>query len=135
MTLMQLLFSFDGRVRRSQWWLAHIGVCLAAGIFLGLVAMASGPGAYTLSATSQVPPLFVGSELIVTVVTTWIGLAIDVKRWHDRNKSGWFVLVGLIPVIGFLWILIELGFLDGTHGANRFGSSPKSMTGAAPAHA
>ena len=135
MTLMQLLFSFDGRMRRSQWWLAHIAVCLAASVFLGLSAIAFGPATYTLSPTAHVPPLFGLCEAAVTILAAWIGLALDVKRWHDRGKSGWFVLVGLIPLIGLLWLLIELGCLDGTHGSNRFGPSPKSMTGAAPVHA
>lgn len=135
MSLMQLLFSFDGRLRRSQWWLAHIGVCLAVSIVLGLVAMAAGPGSYTWGATTRISPLYELCELIVAVLAAWIGLALDVKRWHDRNKSGWFVLVGFIPVIGFFWILIELGFLDGTHGSNRFGPSPKTMSSLAPAHA
>jgi uncharacterized membrane protein YhaH (DUF805 family) len=44
-----------------------------------------------------------------------------IKRFHDRDKTGWWVLIGLIPLIGPLWLLIELGFLKGTDGANRFG--------------
>lgn len=51
----------------------------------------------------------------------WIGLAILVKRWHDRDKSGFMVFILLIPVIGFLWTLIEVGFLPGTVGPNRYG--------------
>jgi uncharacterized membrane protein YhaH (DUF805 family) len=134
MTLMQLLFSFDGRIRRSQWWLAHIGFCVAASILLGLLAVAAGPVVYA-GAVPRLPPVLGFCDLVVGALGIWIGLALDVKRWHDRNKSGWFVLVGLIPIVGFFWILIELGFLDGTHGSNRFGASPKSMTVVAPAHA
>ena len=50
-----------------------------------------------------------------------MSLAIQVKRWHDRNKSGWWVLIGLIPLIGGIWALIETGFLAGDDGENRFG--------------
>ena len=46
--------------------------------------------------------------------------AIAAKRWHDRNKSGWWSLISLIPLVNF-WMLIELGFLTGTDSANRFG--------------
>ena len=47
---------------------------------------------------------------------------VHIKRFHDRDKSGWWVLIGLIPIIGAIWLLIELGFLKGTPGPNRFGS-------------
>ncbi len=51
-------------------------------------------------------------------------IALYAKRWHDRGKSGWWSLIGLIPVIGGLWMLIELGFLKGTGGANQYGADP-----------
>jgi uncharacterized membrane protein YhaH (DUF805 family) len=67
----------------------------------------------------------------------WPSLAVSVKRCHDRNKSGlWLILMYLacFTVIGALWPLIELGFLDGTPGPNKFGPSPKGL-GAEPAAA
>ena len=48
-------------------------------------------------------------------------IIVYIKRFHDRDKSGWWVLIGLIPIIGALWLLVELGFLKGTDGPNRFG--------------
>ena len=66
---------------------------------------------------------------LVFLALLWPSLALQVKRWHDRDKSGWFVLVNLIPFIGWLWTLIECGFLDGTQGPNRFGPSPKGIQG------
>ena len=48
-------------------------------------------------------------------------IIVYIKRFHDRDKSGWWVLIGLIPIIGGIWLLIELGFLKGTPGPNRFG--------------
>ena len=48
-------------------------------------------------------------------------IIVYIKRFHDRDKSGWWVLIGLIPIIGAIWLLIELGFLKGTDGPNRFG--------------
>ena len=47
-------------------------------------------------------------------------LAIHAKRWHDRNKSLWWQLISLIPIIGPIWVSIELGFLKGTKGINRY---------------
>lgn len=44
-----------------------------------------------------------------------------IKRWHDRDKSGWWMLIMLLPIIDAIWALIELGFLPGTPGPNRFG--------------
>lgn len=60
--------------------------------------------------------------IAVYIVVIWISLAVSVKRWHDRGKSGWWVLIGLIPLIGGIWALIETGFLPGDPGTNRFGN-------------
>jgi uncharacterized membrane protein YhaH (DUF805 family) len=62
--------------------------------------------------------------LVVAVVATWISLAIGVKRWHDRNKTGWWMLINFVPVIGPFWYLIECGFLKGTSGPNTYGPDP-----------
>ena len=51
-------------------------------------------------------------------------VAIGVKRLHDRNKTGWWMLIILLPVIGGLWYLIECGFLKGTTGPNTYGPDP-----------
>ena len=64
------------------------------------------------------------ATLLSFVISVWIGLAVQVKRWHDRNKSGWWALLNLIPVIGQIWILIECGIFRGTKGDNQFGSDP-----------
>ncbi len=61
---------------------------------------------------------------ILYLLAFWATIAINVKRWHDRNKSGWWMLIYIIPMIGPLWFFIELGFLPGTDAANRFGPVP-----------
>ena len=61
---------------------------------------------------------------ILILITLWPALAIYTKRWHDRDKSGWWSLIMFVPIIGGLWMLIELGFLRGTDGSNRFGDDP-----------
>jgi uncharacterized membrane protein YhaH (DUF805 family) len=61
---------------------------------------------------------------ILILITLWPALAIYTKRWHDRDKSGWWTLIIFIPIIGSIWLLVELGFLRGTDGPNRFGDDP-----------
>lgn len=52
---------------------------------------------------------FIGSLLV-----GWMNCAVWAKRWHDRGKSGWWTLIALIPFgIGWIWAMIELGFLEG----------------------
>jgi uncharacterized membrane protein YhaH (DUF805 family) len=51
-------------------------------------------------------------------------LAVQVRRFHDQDKSGWFVLLGFIPYVGGLIVLVFM-CLDGTKGKNRFGEDPK----------
>jgi uncharacterized membrane protein YhaH (DUF805 family) len=67
--------------------------------------------------------------LAFLVLVFWISLSIQVRRWHDRDKSWTWAFLGFIPVIGWLWQGIECGFLEGTLGPNRFGPSPKGIAG------
>ena len=59
--------------------------------------------------------------VIVNLVFGYIFAAIAAKRWHDRNKSGWWSLLSFVPVLGPLWVLFELGSLPGTPGKNQYG--------------
>ena len=60
----------------------------------------------------------------MTFLFLWPWFAIAVKRYHDRDISGWWSLVSLIPLIGFFWLLVALGFRSGTGSENRFGPEP-----------
>ena len=131
MNYQQLLFSFNGRIRRLHYWLGTIGsgivygIIAAIGLMLGnMINHGEGPG-------------IVGGliYLVVLVAALWTGLALQVKRWHDRDKSWVWIFINFIPLIGGLWTLVECGFLDGTPGPNRFGPSPKGITGPAAAPA
>lgn len=109
-------FSFQGRIARRTWWLGYflpiLGLSILAFLvdaMLGLVVLPDGHG-----------PV----QLIVGVVTLVGGLAGGAKRWHDRDCSGWWQLVLLIPAIGWLWNLVAVGFLRGNPGPNRFGPDP-----------
>jgi uncharacterized membrane protein YhaH (DUF805 family) len=63
-------------------------------------------------------------SLVVGGAFLYMSLAITVKRWHDRDKSGWYSLASVVPLLN-LWPFIELGFLDGSREPNHYGPSPK----------
>jgi len=111
----KLLFSFEGRINRQPYWMCFLGIFVTNII----VAVISGIMGDTLALIILIP---------YGIALLWVSLAISVKRWHDRDKSGWWVLIGLIPVIGTIWVLVENGFLRGTEGQNRFG--PGLLAGA-----
>ena len=118
-----LLFSFQGRANRAKFWLVNIGLIVVEAIVFGVAggaAMTSGDPSAAMASMGVMGIVC----LLVLIVLFWIGLAIAVKRWHDRGKSGWWVLIALVPVIGGLWYLIECGFLKGTEGANAYGADP-----------
>jgi uncharacterized membrane protein YhaH (DUF805 family) len=112
MTLAQIYFSFNGRIGLATYWikgfLPILGLTVIAGIVEGSVS--------TYSGYSGIPTI-IGRLLII-----WPALAITVKRWHDRDKSGLWILIGLIPIVGQIWAFIENGFLSGTKGPNQYGS-------------
>jgi uncharacterized membrane protein YhaH (DUF805 family) len=108
MGLQQILFGFAGRIPRKTFWLWGVLGMLVASILLELLLGIAGMSEELRGA-------------IPALLMLWPGLAISVKRWHDRDKSGWWVLINLVPVVGFVWALVENGFLRGTAGPNRFG--------------
>ena len=125
LTWKQILFSFEGRIPRRQYW-AAIGIQFAV-IFV--TAMLAGFILPIFSSTRSDSSPVLGIVLVVVMIpivvfAIWVGFAIGIKRWHDRDKSGWMMLIGFIPYIGALWTLIECGCLRGTEGVNRFGGDP-----------
>lgn len=119
-----LLFSFQGRANRAKFWLVALAILIVemvlfAAIFGG-AALSGDPERMAAAAG----PLASIVLVIFIVIATWISIAVAVKRYHDRNKSGWWVLIVLVPVIGGLWYLIECGFLRGTTGPNDYGPDP-----------
>ena len=115
-----IFFSFNGRISRKYYWYTVVILSVLSFIIAGIVFGFSGK-AITSGDLSSVS--FIGwiVYVIFAIFAVWVGLAVSIKRWHDRNKSGWWVLIGLIPVIGEIWVLIECGFLPGTEGVNAYG--------------
>ena len=116
MKLTSLLFSFEGRINRLPYWLVTL-VLYGIGGATGQTGTQYGPD----NPMTLLPGII---TLVTFVLGVWIALAVQVKRWHDRDKSGWWVLIYFIPVIGWIWVLIQCGILKGTEGENRFGKNP-----------
>ena len=120
----QLFTSFEGRISRKEWWIGFILLYVLQFIVyyiagaLGIISTDAGTG--------QMTPAGAVAVLVIILVFLWPTLAIHAKRWHDRGKSGWWTLIGLVPVIGGLWLLIELGFLKGNEASNNYGPNPVS---------
>jgi uncharacterized membrane protein YhaH (DUF805 family) len=127
-------FSFQGRIGRKTWWLGYvlplIGISILATVLdiaLGFVSLEDAQPAEGYAVQTSGIGVF---GIVALVLSVWGGLAGQVKRWHDRDKSGWFVLVNFIPLVGAIWVLVEVGFLRGTAGPNRFGPDPIGGAGA-----
>ena len=120
MSISSLLWSFEGRIGRAHFWLGLLLVILigvAFGIVVGLI-----DGGENLQRPQEMGPVASVIAVIGLLTMTIAQLAVYVKRFHDRGKSGWWVLIAFVPVIGFFWILIELGMLAGDPGPNAYGS-------------
>lgn len=112
MTVGEALFSFKGRMTRSDYWLKGFLPLLPVGILNNVLTY----GVATDGARA--------TAMVIGVMSLWPGLALAIKRFHDRNRSAWFLLIFLIPIAGPIWFLVEVWFLRGTVGPNRFGNDP-----------
>jgi len=111
--------TFEGRARRAEYWYFMLFYALAV-IALAIVDGIAG----TFSDDAGVG-LFSGLFLLATILPS---LAVTVRRLHDTDRSGWWVLINLIPFIGAL-VLFVFAVLDSQPGANRFGPNPKGLIG------
>jgi len=114
MTPAQLYLGLHGRVNRRGFWLHGVLALLV----IGMVVMA-------LLEIAGIHPD--RAERLVNLLIAWPAVAVSAKRWHDRDKSAWWVLIALIPLIGQIWALVDNGFLRGTRGPNRFGPEPPAQ--------
>lgn len=113
--------NFDGRARRAEYWyFALANFLINIGLYLLFFLLAfSG-----ILAFMSIGVIFL---LIVYAVAMIIPtLAVLVRRLHDTDKSGWFALLGLIPIGNI--ILFVFTCIEGTHGTNQYGSDPKITT-------
>jgi uncharacterized membrane protein YhaH (DUF805 family) len=114
--------SFDGRARRSEYWyfsIVHWLAMLLAGV-VGYLAMLASPA------------LGIVLYSIAFFGTLLPHLAVSVRRLHDVNRTGWWYLFGLVPLLGTIALLVWY-CTDGTRGPNRFGADPKATVSVAGA--
>jgi uncharacterized membrane protein YhaH (DUF805 family) len=122
----EFYFSAKARVNRQQWWLrlvlplylifsVLVLVDIRAGTFYPEIGMGLWTGTFGL-------------------IVLFPASMVHIKRFHDRDKSGWWLLIALIPLIGPIWLLIELGFLKGTPGANQYGPPVSDLADSAIAN-
>jgi len=107
---------FDGRARRKEYWFFALFNTIIA-LVLALVDMGLG----TFNAEFGWGVL--SGIYILAVFLPTIGVAI--RRLHDTDRSGWWILISLIPFIGAIWIFVLL-VLDGTAGQNQYGPDSKA---------
>lgn len=127
--------TFEGRARRSEYWLFSLFLFLT-GIPAGILLMIAGVGAAGAS-NADSGAAGAGAAGLVVIVLLLLSvfylamlipsLAVSVRRLHDSDKSGWLLLISLIPFGSFVVLIFTL--MDGTPGPNRYGEDPKGRAG------
>ncbi|MEA3012001.1 MAG: hypothetical protein QOD42_546 [Sphingomonadales bacterium] len=112
---------FSGRSRRKEYWMfALLNVIVWTIIcLLGLW----GASTRLFSDADELTMYFLATGGIYALITFIPTLAVAIRRLHDSDKSGWMLLLGLIPIVGGL-ILLVFYLTEGTRGPNRFGPDP-----------
>jgi uncharacterized membrane protein YhaH (DUF805 family) len=115
--------TFSGRAARSEFWwwtlfvvLGNIGLTLIDGSIFGMTSVDLGQGM-----TMQQPA---GPLADIFALATFLpGVSVTVRRLHDHNRSGWWWWLWLVPLLG--WLVLLIGFLRrGTEGPNSYGPDP-----------
>ena len=101
-----LFTGFEGRINRAKFWIGWL-IIFVVNLIVGRI----------LGVTSFL-------ALLVSLALVYATVAIGVKRLHDRGKPGWWLLFFLIPLVGWIWALVELGILPGAPGENEYGPDP-----------
>ena len=113
---------FSGRSRRKEYWMFILfnSIVIMVLVSVMLFSLVGSGGGEDFE-----PGLLMIVPLALYSLATFIpNLAVQVRRFHDQDKSGWLVLLNLIPYLGSLIVLIFM-LLDGTSGPNQYGPDPK----------
>ncbi|MBK6802517.1 DUF805 domain-containing protein [Novosphingobium sp.] len=119
---------FSGRSRRKEFWMFYLFVMVVYFVLMTVAGM--GMASMTVDPeTGELSGGGMSSMMSIVILLFWVAtiipmLAVQVRRCHDQDKSGWFILV---PIYGII-----LMFLEGTRGPNRFGPDPKADENAGP---
>ncbi len=110
MDFKNLFLSAQGRINRQPYIIGVI-IIFVIEVVINVAAEAT-----------QIPAL-----MILYVIPLWMSIMAGIKRCHDRGRSGWFLLIALIPLVN-IWLVVELIFLPGTDGSNDYGENPLVKT-------
>ncbi|MFT5724918.1 MAG: uncharacterized membrane protein YhaH (DUF805 family) [Bacteroidia bacterium] len=111
---------FDGRARRKEYWMF---VLINFIISIVLYAIMIGGATSGSAALASIGSVLYGVYALGVLIPS---LAVGVRRLHDIGKSGWMILVGLIPFVGIIWLIVLLA-TDSTPGSNEYGPNPKEV--------
>jgi uncharacterized membrane protein YhaH (DUF805 family) len=109
---------FGGRARRTEFWM-FVLFNIIFSVIASLIDRAIG---FKIGAIQMG---IIG--LIYSLAVLIPALAVSVRRLHDIGKSGWMVLINLIPLIGLIWFIV-LMVKDSQPGKNQYGPNPKETT-------
>jgi uncharacterized membrane protein YhaH (DUF805 family) len=122
---------FSGRSQRKEYWMFVLFIVITS-IVLSMLDSILGLGGgmsrttYSNGTTFGTAANLNGGLLngVFSLAIIIPSIAVAARRLHDIGKSGWWMLIGLIPLVG--WIIVIVWYcMDGTHGPNRFGPDPK----------
>lgn len=125
MNFKKLFLESNGRINRQTFWISIL-ILIVAQILIIIILQLIGLTRINEDGTQNL--YFWVSLLIVFLLFLWPMICVSTKRYHDRGKSGWWQLVMLIPIGGFVVFIIDAGFLRGVPGRNRFGADPLPKT-------
>lgn len=114
--LTQKYVDFSGRARRSEYWffaLFNVIVSVVAGIIDGIL------GTRGVGGGTGLVGAIAGLALLLP------NLGVGVRRLHDTGRSGWWLLIGLIPLVG--WIVLIVFFVQDSQPDNEYGPNPKGL--------
>lgn len=126
---------FNGRARRSEFWWYYLALMIVESVLYfvlvvpGLTAFTTATMEASLAGTAApaMPGSLAAGQLIMSLVALALllpTLGVSVRRLHDTDRSGFWVLLGLIPLVGTI-ILIVWWASAGTPGPNQYGPDPK----------
>jgi len=135
-TFKGLLFSYRGRISVRRFWLGKAlvyGIAFAAFCAIHIVTPPVDPRSFDPNYQGWYSESIMwGALAVLMLISTVMNFAVMVKRCHDRNKSGWYTLIALVPYAGFFWWVIDLGILEGHHGPSQYGPDPQNRPPRAP---
>ncbi|MFP3715098.1 DUF805 domain-containing protein [Puerhibacterium sp. TATVAM-FAB25] len=117
--------TFSGRARRSEYWWWALFTYLVSFVLAVVVAAVAMPTTDPVTGSpTGAGAVMVGLYALVMLALVLPSLAVAVRRLHDTDKAGWWVLLNAVPFVGPIVVLVLLA-LEGTPGPNRFGPDPK----------